>query len=146
MTYSPYKPQKEKVWEGRLTMFFQIFARENEFVWRGLDQAYGWEKPIWRQFQGLEEVFPLIYTFPSRTFSRMGSKHRLHKEKIAIFKLFWKYLIVKTFLLLWTICVVWTSLYLMVLGASWLLGRLFLKSTIICHGVRYILKKTRGNG
>jgi len=21
-------------------MFFQIFARENEFVWRGLDQAY----------------------------------------------------------------------------------------------------------
>ena len=79
--------------------------------------------------------------FPSPTFSRMGSDHRLHKAKLAICKLFWKYFIVKTCLFLWTICVVWTSLYLMRLGASWLLGGLFLKSTIICHGLRYILKK-----
>ena len=84
--------------------------------------------------------------FPSRTFSRMGSNHRLHKAKIAIFKLFWKYLIVKKCLFLWMICVVWPSLYLMRVGASWLLGELFLKSTIICHGLRYILKQTRGNG
>ena len=64
--YKPLALKKEKIEEGWLTMFFQIFARENEFVWRGLDQAYfpwnidGWEKRIWRQFQGLEEVFPLI--------------------------------------------------------------------------------------
>ena len=71
--------------------------------------------------------------FPSRSFSRMGSTHGLHKAKIAIFKLFWKYLIVKKCLFLWMICVVWTSLYLMRVGASWLLGELFLKSTIRYH-------------
>ena len=27
-----------------------------------------------------------------RTFSRMGLNHRLHKAKIAIFRLFWKYI------------------------------------------------------
>ena len=44
------------------------------------------------------------FPFSSRTFSRMGSNHRHLKEKIAILKLFWKYLIVKTCPFLWTIC------------------------------------------
>ena len=137
-------------------MFFQVFAWEKiysrlYFSMRGSGLSLFPVKHCWMRKTNMATVSRLrrgfsFNAFPSRTFSRMGLSHRLHKAKIAIFRLFWKYLIVKTCLFLWTICVVWTSLYLMRVGSSWLLGGLFLKSTIVCHGLRYILKQTRGNG